>query len=337
MGYKDNKVNTEGGLVFLMDEILSSSFEVTTEVLQGDVLAPFLFIILVDFLLTKACGVDSGVMTHPRKSSRSPAKILSDLDFADDIALLESSMPRAQSQLNRVAEAAADLGLVISAPKTEYMVTHCNPQPALQVYGNPINHVTDFRYLGSKMASSISDLKRRMALAWTAFWKLERLWRSQSIPISTKVKLFDITCVTILLYGCESWVISKDMEDKINAFATSCFRIMLNIKRVDRVPNATVYNLTGTTPLIGRVRTRQLKFLGHVLRMNDDEPVREYALYVPSHGGRKPGRPRTLYLKYIQQLIGDGEGIVLLPNDIINLAQDRNRWRQIVVACSAAD
>ena len=78
-------------------------------------------------------------------------------------------MPQAQSQLTRTADAAADLGLIISAPKTEYMTINCQPQPPLQVYGNPINHVTNFRYLGSMMGSSASDLKRRKALAWTAF------------------------------------------------------------------------------------------------------------------------------------------------------------------------
>jgi len=47
--------------------------------------------------------------------------MLNDLDFADGIALLESSMSQTQSQLTRAAGAAADLGLVISAPKTEFM------------------------------------------------------------------------------------------------------------------------------------------------------------------------------------------------------------------------
>ena len=41
--------------------------QVTTGVLQGDVLAPFLFIILVDYLLKKST-IDAGVMTHPRRS-----------------------------------------------------------------------------------------------------------------------------------------------------------------------------------------------------------------------------------------------------------------------------
>ena len=273
----------------MVDGGISEPFDVTTGVLQGDVLAPFLFIILVDYLLDKASGPDSGVVTCPRQSRRYPAKVLNDLDFADDIALLESSMPRAQSQLTRTADAAADLGLIISAPKTEYMTINCQPQPPLQVYGNPINHVTNFRYLGSMMGSSARRLEETKKLLlgqpsgnWSTYGKV------LPSPFPPKVKLFDTTCVTVLLYGCESWVISKDMENKINSFGTSCYRIMLNIKRVDRVPNTTIYNLTETTPLVVRARIRQLKFIGHILRLPNDELAKEYALYVPSHGKRKP-------------------------------------------------
>ena len=75
------------------------------------------------------------------------------MDFADDIALLESTMSQAQAQLNmnRTATAAKELGLIISVPKTEYMTANCHPQPPLQVYGEAIKHVTDFKYLGSQM------------------------------------------------------------------------------------------------------------------------------------------------------------------------------------------
>ena len=263
---------------------LSDPFAVTTGVLQGDVLAPFLFVVLVDYLLKTATSqLDSGVVTHPRHYRRHPAKSLNDLDFADGIALLESSISRAQAQLTKIAEAAADLGLVISAPKTEYMTVNCNSQPALQIYGDPINHASDFRNLGSMVTSGSSDLKRQKSLAWCAFWKLEQLWKSPHISITTKVKLFHTTCVTILLYGCESWVISQDMENKINAFDTSCYRVMLNIRRIDHVLNTTIYSMTNTVPLIHLVRHRQLKFLCHILRMSKEEPARKYALYVPNH------------------------------------------------------
>ena len=155
----------------------------------------------------------------------------------------------------------------------------------------------------------VGDFKTRKGLAWTAFWKLERLWRCPCISISTKIKLnlnlhqdqvksavlflrttltrtivlylmkiklFNTTCVTVLLYSCESWVLSKAMESGINAFGTSCYRNMFNIKRIDRVSSATIYDLTQTVPLVKNVRTRQLRFLGHVRRMPDAEPCKEY-------------------------------------------------------------
>ena len=160
--------------------------------------------------------------------------------------------------------------------------------------------------------------------------------RVHTYPITTKVKLFNTTCVTILLYGCESWVISQDMENKINAFATSCYRVMLNIKRIDHVLNTTVYSMTNTVPLIHLVRHRQLKFLGHILRMSKEEPARRYALYIPTIGKRRPGRPRTSYLNYVQRLLGDNEG-AMQEQQIAAFADDRCAWRNLVVACSAAD
>ena len=280
-GIPESLVNAIGALynnsksTVMVDGNISDHFKVSTGVLQGDVLAPFLFIILVDYLLKKATSdLDSEVVTHPRRPRRYPVKVLNNLDFADDIAQLESTIPRAQAHLTSTAAAAKDFCLIISVPKTESMSVNCHPHPTLQVYGEPINHVTDFRYLGSKMASATSDFKRRKTLAWSVFLKLERLWGNSQLSVSTKVNLFYTICVTILLYGCESWVISHDMEhveSKINAFATSCYRIMLNIKRKDHVPNTMIYSMTNTEPLIHCVRNRQLRFLGYILRLPEEE------------------------------------------------------------------
>ena len=58
--------------------------------------------------------------------------------------------------------------------------------------------------------------------------------------------------------------------------------------------------------------------------------MNHFALYVPSHGKRKPGRPRLVYLQYIQHLLGDTKGM-LQPNKITSLAQDRSAWSNRVV------
>ena len=51
---------------------------------------------------------------------------------------------------------------------------------------------------------------------------------------------------------------------------------------------------------------------------------------------RKPGRQRTLSLRYIQHLLGDTDNMIG-PGKLSELAQDRCGWRKLVVTCSAAD
>ena len=94
--------------------------------------------------------------------------------------------------------------------------------------------------------------------------------------------------------------------------------------------------MTDIQPLVHCVRKRQLSFLGHVLRLPEEEPVRRSALYIPPHGKRRPGRPRTSYQSYIKRLLGYDEDD-MSANQIATLAQDRCAWRNLVIACSAAE
>jgi len=76
------------------------------------------------------------------------------------------------------------------------------------------------------------------------------------------------------------------------------------------VSNATKYDLTQAALLVENVRTCQLRFLGHALRLPDDEPCKEYALYIPPHGKRKPGRQQTAFLSYIHHLLEDTDNVI---------------------------
>ena len=70
------------------------------------------------------------------------------------------------------------------------------------------------------------------------------LWASKYRFVFPEVGMSEVRfkcCVTILLYGCESWVLSQNMESKINSFATSCYKIMLDVKRKDHVSNTVIY------------------------------------------------------------------------------------------------
>ena len=74
------------------------SFAHSCGILQGDTLAPFLFIMVFDYIMRVSVDTitEKGYLLHPRRGSRQPAEYLTDTDFADDIALISQSLEHAQ-------------------------------------------------------------------------------------------------------------------------------------------------------------------------------------------------------------------------------------------------
>ena len=76
-------------------------------VLQGDTLAPYLFAIVLDYAMRETVRDkenELGFEIERRKSRRHPAVSITDLDFADDIALLSENTEQAQQLLTRLEE-----------------------------------------------------------------------------------------------------------------------------------------------------------------------------------------------------------------------------------------
>ena len=215
----------------------SESFNITTGVLQGDLLAPFLFIIVMDYVSKSSAG-EFGYMTHKgasnnlngrsmRTTTRSTDRRVNDLAFTDDIALLENENSQAQKQLDALRNSAATVGLEINVLKTEQMrlnqplISSSPPPPPLLIDDQPIKIVDEFKYLGSYMGSTDKDVHNRIALAWVAFTKLKPILTSRSGKPSVKLKLrlFNAACISILLYGCESWVLTAEQTNKLDVYA----------------------------------------------------------------------------------------------------------------------
>ena len=90
--------------------------------IQGDVLAQFLFIIVIDYVMNVSQEQNEfGFIFASRPSSRKPERKINDLDYADDIALLENSIAMTNQQLSAISRSAALVGLEINVKKTEYM------------------------------------------------------------------------------------------------------------------------------------------------------------------------------------------------------------------------
>ena len=162
---------------------------------------------------------------------------------------------------------------------------------------------------------------------------MNSIWRSVKVSIKLKANIFRAICLSILLYGSESWILNERLKQSLNSFATSAYRIMLNIKRLDKRTNAEIYELTGQKPLVNVVQNLQLRYIGHCLRRKVAEPINMYALYTPSesHGKRKQGQPTKSYAKYILDLISHPPPT---ESKLREFAQDRKEWSKRVFVCT---
>ena len=98
-------------------------FNIVAGVLQGDTLAPYLFIICLDYVLRTSIDKirENGFELPKKRSRRYPAKTITDADYANDIALLANTPNQADTLQHSLERAAAGIGLHVNAHKTEYM------------------------------------------------------------------------------------------------------------------------------------------------------------------------------------------------------------------------
>ena len=86
----------------------------------------------------------------------------------------------------------------------------------------------DFKYLGSYVVSTEHEVKVRIGLAWAAFAKVKSIFRSLKVKLNFKIRLFKVACISIKLYGCESWILTKALIDKFEIFPRIYYQIMLD-------------------------------------------------------------------------------------------------------------
>ena len=98
-------------------------FDIVAGVLQGDTLAPYLFIICRDYVLRTSIDKirENGFELTKKRGRRYPAKTITDADYAEDIAILANTPNQAETLLHSLERAAAGIDLYVNAHKTEYM------------------------------------------------------------------------------------------------------------------------------------------------------------------------------------------------------------------------
>ena len=203
-------------------------FDIVAGVLQGDTPAPYLFIICLDYVLRTSIDKirENGFELTKKRSRRYPAKTITDADYADDAAILANTPVQAETLLHSLERAAVGIGLHVNAHKTEYM---CYNQTGdiSTLDGTSLKLVDRFTYLGSSVSSTEKDNDTWLTKTWAAINRLSVIWKSD-LTDKMKRSFFQTAVVSILLYGCTTWTLTKRLEKKLDGNYTRMLRVILN-------------------------------------------------------------------------------------------------------------
>ena len=161
-----------------------------------------------------------------KRSRRYPTKTFTDADYADDVVFLANTTNQTETLQHSLERATAGIGLYVNAHKTDYM---CYNQTGdiSTLDRTSLKLVDKFTYLGSSVSSTEKDIDTRQTKAWTAIDRLPIIWKSD-LTDKMKRSFFQVAVVSILLYGCITWTLTKRLKKKLDGNYTRMLRTILN-------------------------------------------------------------------------------------------------------------
>ena len=255
---------------------------------------------------------------------------INNLRFADDAALIADSEVKLQNLMDAVAQASESKGLKINIKKTYCMViTNRKETPRCDIFvrGQQIQQVTAFKYLGSLITSdgrSDKDISARIGMAKAAYSDLKHLLCNKHVTIETRIRVLKCYVWSVMLYGSETWTISRVMQQKLEATEMWFLRRMLKIAWTEKKTNEEVLRMANMKrSLMETIRRRQMDFFGHVMRRNGLENI---AITGKVEGRRKRGRPRLKYVNNLNSSLKESVSEI----ELIRATGDRHRWKSMV-------
>ncbi|KAJ4426501.1 hypothetical protein ANN_27315 [Periplaneta americana] len=159
----------------------------------------------------------------------------------------------------------------------------------------------------------------------------KQLWLNSK---NLKVRIYKTVILPVVLYGCETWTLTLREEHTLKVFENKVLRKIFGAKRDEvtgerrKLHNTELHTLYSSPDIIRNIKSRCLRWAGHVARMG--ESTNAYRVLVGRPEGKRPlGRPRYRWEDNIKM---DLKEMGYDDREWINFAQDRDQWQAYVRA-----
>lgn len=310
--------------------ISDSDIPVEVGVLQGDTLAPYLFVIVLDAVLRKLpqhCGlllsksIPKKLTTRQKALGHHSEKRLCGLGFADDVVLLAHSCHDLQQLFHSFEAEALTVGLRVNLGKgkTErFFIDDDGHGGELHTINKDVIPIVDsYKYLGVQALSFEKEFESKRGKTWAILRTFQHIW-SSNVAMHVKRQLFRSLVEPVWTYGLCAWPLTVSRTQRLDGAYGKQLRYACGLPPA-YISHESVHTeqLYGDTPFLSTMlRARRLKLIGHAVREHIEErrahPLVDVLLFEPGVQFPPKRGPRTTisqnlmkecHVAYIEQLI----------------------------------
>ena len=152
--------------------------------------------------------------------------------------------------------------------------------------------------------------------------------KDRNIPRKVKKIIYISILRPILTYGYESWALTSKTRSQLQAAEMRVLRLIKGVTRLDRFRNEDIRRELEIESLQDFIERGQLRWYGHVKRMEDGRHPQKYLEWTP-HGRRPVGRPRMRWKNNINMaIVRRGSSMQQVEDE--ELYADRVEWRRFL-------
>ncbi|KAJ4439417.1 hypothetical protein ANN_07541 [Periplaneta americana] len=174
------------------------------------------------------------------------------------------------------------------------------------INGQKYEEVDSFKYLGvliTQENTADTDMRQRIAGGNRCLRALNKTLRARCISKKAKLTLYKTVVRPIVLYGSETWTLSKKMEQQLMTWERKILRKIYGSKYENghwRIRYNTELKTQYKSPdIVAEIKARRLEWLGHVIRMNDQR-IPKKILNTKPEGRRNIGRQKLRWLDGVE-------------------------------------
>ena len=194
--------------------------------------------------------------------------------------------------------------------------------------------VEEFKYLGTTLTIQNSireEIKSRLRTGNACCHSVQN---PRLLSKKLKIKMCRTIILPVVLYGCEAWSLTLREKRKLRVFENMVSRRIFGPRRDEvtggwrRLRNEELSDLYSSPNIVRVIKSRRMRWTGHVARMGEERGVYKVLLEKPE-GKRPLGRPRR---RWVDNIGMDLQEVGCGYMDWTGLAQNRDRWRTLVSA-----